>query len=453
MAVGAPKSPAASSTAMPLIGGGWLPLAFFGVGLISLATGAGILASNAEWLQWPHFHPSLVGVAHLWLPGGLGAICIGACYQMAPVVLGTPLRARRGAVWWHLALHSLGLIALVVAFFAGSYKAAAIAGSAVALGTALLHGTLARTFCRSTRRDAAAWSLPIATGWLALTACSGAVLAWNRQAPFLPLDVIALLRAHAHAGVVGFFGGLLQGVTFQLAPMFTMAEVRRPRLAIVGLLSAQVGLLMLIIGLAGGGSGLARVGGTVLLGAFLCSAEALRATLATRRRRHWEIPLLNFLGGIALAAIGTLAGLALLLGSYGDEVRLRGTLAYGLLIIAGALPLMILGMLGKILPFLVWMKAYGPKVGRQTVPQTNQLGRPRWERGWGAAHTVAVGILAVGAFTGHGTALTLGTVTLVAALGLYVVHVAAILRHLWHPVRPTPAVPTPPSPHALARSH
>ncbi len=438
---------------MPLVGGGWLPLAFFALGLLSLAAGALALAWHPSWLRLPHFHPSLVAVAHLWLPGGLGAICIGACYQMAPVILGTPLRARRGAVWWHLGLHSLGLPALVTAFFHGAYAAAAMAGSAVALGTALLHGTVARTFCRSRRRDAAAWSLPIATGWLALTACSGAVLAWNRHTPFLPADVLGLLRAHAHAGVVGFFGGLLQGVTFQLVPMFTLAEVRRPRLALAGLLTAQVGLTVLIAGLAGAGSHVAQGGAVVLAIAFLLSAAALRSTLTSRRRRRWEYPVLNFLGGLTLGAIATGGGLVLIFATESDELRLRAALAYGIVVVGGVLPLTILGMLGKILPFLIWMKAYGPKVGRQPVPQTHQLGRPAREAVWGLGHTAAIALLAAGVLTDTPALIGAATLLLTAALGIYLFNTAHLLRHLWRPVAGAPThAPVLPR-HDLARTH
>lgn len=42
-------------------------------------------------------NPLVVALAHLWLPGFLLSVCLGACYQLMPVVLGAALRVAQGA--------------------------------------------------------------------------------------------------------------------------------------------------------------------------------------------------------------------------------------------------------------------------------------------------------------------------------------------------------------------
>src|ERR1051326_167080 len=96
---------------------------------------------------------------------------------------------------------------------------------------------------RSRQRDAVAWSLVLATGWLMLTVLAGLLLAVNRAGHFLPADPLALLRAHAHLGLVGFFLTLLQGVTFRLVPMFTLGDGPNWRRVRGGLWFTQIGLL------------------------------------------------------------------------------------------------------------------------------------------------------------------------------------------------------------------
>ncbi len=300
------------------------------------------------------------------------------------------------------------------------------------------------------RPVAAAWSLPLATGWLALTACSGALMAWNRNTPFLPVDVLDLLRAHAHAGVVGFFGTLIQGVTFQLVPMFTLAQAQRPRLALAGLMLSQVGLGALVVGLVGAGRGLTMAGAVVLVGAWGLTAIALRATLATRRRRRFETPVRVFLLGAGAGLVALPGGGAALILLPDGEAMLRTALAYGVVLIAGVLAFMILGMLAKILPFLVWMKAYGPRVGRERVPLTAELGWPRLLPLWAALQAIAVALLAVGGIADGPRLLAFSTVLLVVALGLYATHAVAVAVHLRH-CRPVTA-PAPNSSHERLRT-
>ncbi len=438
---------------MPLVAGARLPLAFIVGGLLAFGAGALWLSCFAgESGLPPHFHPRLVALAHLWLPGFLLSVCLGASYQLMPVVLGAPLRAPDKFLWAHAALHLGGVLALVLGLARLRYAWAGLGGLAVSAGALMLFVVTLRAFLASRRRDAAAWSFPLAAGWLLATVLAGVVLALNRGHPFLRLPILDLLRAHAHLGLVGYFTTLLQGVTFQLVPMFTMGEARRPRHALLGLFATQAGLALLGSGLALGLRPLVLVACAVILPSLACTAFAFCATLATRRRRKLEPGLLAFVLGMTLLGAAALLGAVLVMVDIPPEKLFAAATAYGLVIVVGGLGLTIIGMLGKILPFLVWMKAYGPLVGREPVPVATTLSSKALEHAWLAAHLAGLLGLALGAASSAVWPARIGGVLLALAAALSLANSARVLRHLRRPpavaagTRPGPAATRAPLP-------
>lgn len=438
----APRAPVvARGGALPLTGGGRLPLVFIVAGLVAFGLAAAWLARVAgRGSGFPPFlHPEVVAVAHLWLPGFLLSICLGATYQLMPVVLGEAVRLREGWLWTHAGLHLAGVVALVWGLASGRYLAAGLGGLAVVAGVAILGVATLRTFRVSRRRDAAAWSFVCAAGWLLATVVAGVGMALNRRHGFLPLSMVDLLRAHAHLGLVGYFASLLQGVTFQLVPMFTMGEARRPRLAMAGLLATQAGLPILAAGLAWGASGPTVAGAGVVAVGLVGTGWALAATLATRRRRRLDVGVRAFVVGMALLGLGGAGGLALALGAAGGERLLPGAVSYGLVVIVGGLSFTVLGMLAKILPFLVWMKAYGPRVGRESVPVATALSSRRLEEFWFVAHLLGLVSLLAGVLTETQIPAMAGGVLLLAGAALWLGNAARVLSHLLRAVGPKTA--------------
>ncbi len=425
------KTPPAPARTVPLVTGARVPLAFIAGGLVFWMIATAWLAARPELPGLPYAHPALVTLAHLWLPGFLVSICIGVIYQMAPVVLGTPLAAPPGLLWLHLGLHFGGTTGLVLGLGNSRYGLAAAAGSAVTAGTLLLALAVGRTFAASRRRDAVASCFPFAATWLALTAVAGVTVALNRRAPWLPLAVTDLLRAHAHLGLAGFFLTLLQGATFQLVPMFTLAEIRRPRWIAGGLLATQFGLAGLAPSLAFG-TPRAAMGCALLIALGVgASGAAFGATLRARRRRPLEPGVRAFVGGAIL--LGAAAAAAVPLARPDGAALAPGV--YGVLLIAGALGLAVLGMLGKIVPFLVWMRAYGPRAGRQPVPAATALGSAQLERVWLAAHLAGVAGLLVGLQAGEPAWLAAGAALLAGAAASQLLNMGLVMKHLFRPAR------------------
>jgi hypothetical protein len=277
-----------------------------------------------------------------------------------------------------------------------------------------------------------AWSLTLAAGWLLLTVLVGLLLAANRFWYFLPLDPIALLRAHAHLGLVGFFVTLLQGVGFQLVPMFTLGEVRNWRLPNAGLWLSQPGLLVLAPALAWRLGALAFVSALVITAGLLCSAFGLSRALATRKKRALDPGAQAFVrGGIAVCVAGFVGAALLIPGTrWGSAAGGFNAMVYAILAVAGGLLPCIAGMLCKIVPFLTWMRAYGPRVGRCPTPSAGSLTHPRLERWSLYLQLAAVPPLLAGAWLLNPPLLRTGAWLLAAGVTLFLANMLRILNHL-----------------------
>jgi hypothetical protein len=114
----------------------------------------------------------------------------------------------------------------------------------------------------------------------------------------------------------------------------------------------------------------------------------------------------------------------------------RAGLGYAVLALGGWVSLTITGMMLKIVPFLVWYRAYGSQVGRRPVPTLAELGWPAAEAAAYLLLTAGVAALAIAAFAGHARAIA-GAGLLVAAgalaFGLVLIRTLGHLRRRAQP--------------------
>ena len=419
---------------------GRLPLAFMGLALAWLAIAVAMMVAAPGMLALPHMAPPVVALAHAWVLGFFVTVAVGAMYQIAPVALGTTLVNERHG-WWHLGLHAAGVPGMVYAFWSWDMKLLSHFGTFVAMGIGLFAVNTWRTVRRSAQRGPVAWSIGLAAGWLLFTVLAGLTVAANRYWNFIPVDPLALLRAHAHAGLVGFFVTLLQGVSFQLVPMFTLAEVPDWRPVRAGLWLSQLGLVGLTAALTARAGQVAAIGGGLILGGMATSAVALLRTLGTRKKRSLEPGVIAFLLGAAAIMATAVLGIVLAWPTTRGSSAPGGfgAMVYAVLLFIGGLLPAIAGMMCKIVPFLTWMRAYGPRVGRGPTPSAGALTRPALERVAFALQLLAVVPLAVGVHSLDTAWLAVGAWVLAAGVALFIADMAGVLRHLWWPVAGTSA--------------
>jgi hypothetical protein len=118
--------------------------------------------------------------------------------------------------------------------------------------------------------------------------------------------------------------------------------------------------------------------------------------------------------------------------------------AYGFLAVLGVVGLAIVGMLYKIVPFLVWFAAYGRQIGRARTPALHDMYASTLQA-WGCGLWLA-GL--AGATTGillaNPVVVGLGIAFLLASLGTFAFNLARILSHLVKPrLQPFPPNPNP----------
>ncbi len=417
----------------PLAAGAIIPLSFIFTGLLAAFASSAALVLFPSTLALPHLHLHVVALAHAWLLGALLTICFGAVYQLLPVLANTAFTGPRQA-WSHLALHLAGTVAMIAGFLRGDLLLVAFGGTAVSVGVALFSANIVRTLRTAPRLDPILLAFPAAAAWLVVTVSAGLLLALNLRFAWWNLDVLALLRAHAHAGVAGFFVTLTQGAMFRLVPMFTLAGPPNLRRVSIALIASQTGLLLLISALALDASLFVLLGAALLLASFALSAVELRRLLATRKKKLLEPGLRGFFLGLGFLVFAAINGTALAVAND----HLQAALAYGVVAILGGVLALVQGMLCKIIPFLVWMRVYGPRVGRQRTPVAAALGRPNCERAWLLAHVCGVLVLAVGSFTAHPLTLTFGSLLFAAGQLSLALSLSSVARHLWRADLPQP---------------
>lgn len=106
---------------------------------------------------------------------------------------------------------------------------------------------------------------------------------------------------------------------------------------------------------------------------------------------------------------------------------------YGALGVLGVVTLAILGMLHKILPFLVWYGRYSREVGKHRVPSFGELYSARLQAAAYWLYVAGVAGLSVGIVRANNAGVRAGTVMLVVSVALFACNSVKMLSHLWRP--------------------
>lgn len=405
--------------------------AHFGAGLAGLIVFAFALLWRTRDLDGHFFQPPLLGLVHLCVLGWFMPITIGAMHQLLPVVFEVPVRSERIA-WIAFGLYvpsATGLIAHMSLFATGSglvWSAAFLVLSFV-LYIANLMATLAR-----------APAVPLVGGYviaamlyLLVAASLGLALAWNLHAPYLQGDHLELLRAHAHAAGLGFFGLLIMGVAYRLIEMFLLAHIDDTRPGWVALAAMNVAIPALIMSFALGRiPGLTAVAIASLVVGVIGFLEQVRRQWRARMRKRTDVAWRHSLASFTYLVLSVGIGIVLLVGDAGAlEPRLR--LAYGFVALVGFIGSIIIGQLYKIVPFLIWFHRFSPYVGLKKVPAASELLPERPQRlHWALAHA-GIAAFVVGILVGNNALRILGA-------ALFAGSAVVFTRNMWVIVRSRP---------------
>jgi len=422
-----------------------IPLRFMLTGLVTLWVGAAWFLFRPDLLVEYHYGPQIIALTHLIAIGFVGSVVMGVVYQMFPVVLGSIVEggnevgggaggvrlyseklARR-----HYWFHTIGFVGMVAMFWIWNIKQVGHFGSVFATGVGIFAWNIWKTYKPHRVRHPVVFGVLSSVTWLVSAVLAGLYLAsaksWPRISFFNPLSQ---LHGHAHLALLGAFVILLVGASYRMLPMFLLSEIQSVKRAWVSLILLDVGLVGLVPAMTLSLEWKCLFAWVICAG-LGCFAMEARAIFGARKRRQLDLGLKVFLG--ALCMLGIVACFGVILswpGRAPTEFLVQLENVYGYLAVFGVLTPAIQAILLKVMPFLVWTRAYGHQVGIRPTPTLAEMGSRQLQFGFAVCYVT--GVLAAGL----GIALKMSGVVqgawllVVVAQICYAANVVKILRHL-----------------------
>ncbi|HEU4439956.1 MAG TPA: hypothetical protein VFT36_11950 [Methylomirabilota bacterium] len=416
-----------------------LPLAY----LVCAAAAFLLASAGIGWLApelaGHYYHPRLLALTHTVTLGWITLAIMGASYQLIPVVLERPIWSERLARW-QLAILAVAVFGMVAHFYLGTWPGLAVAAGLLAVGVTLYLLNIGLSLRGFRNWTFTAHLVMLAYGGLAATTLFGLTLAVNRLWPFLPSEFFPTLHAHVQLALLGWVTPMILGVAARVYPMFLLAPTPRRWASHWQLWGLALGVPLVVAGLLAGVPGLRVAGALAVAAAVLAHASWVLEMARTRKRPGLDWGLRFALTATAFLVPAILLGVALAADVLSGP---RAALAYAVVVLGGWASLTIVGMMLKIVPFLVWYRAYSPRAGRERVPTLVQLSSTRLEGLAYALLTAGIVLLAVAVFVGEaawiraaGLGLLAGAAAFVAALGRILAHLSNAGASKWPPHSP-----------------
>jgi hypothetical protein len=151
------------------------------------------------------------------------------------------------------------------------------------------------------------------------------------------------------------------------------------------------------------------------------------AVVRSSRRPAFDWALRFLVAGTAYLVAATAVGVAL---AFGVVSGPRWALGYGVLVLGGWASLTIVGMMLKIVPFLVWYRVYSPLAGRAPVPGLADLRWAGTEAVAFVALTAGVGTLAIAVGMADTTAIRAAAALVLVGALAFAATLVTTLHHL-----------------------
>jgi len=342
-------------------------------GLLGALLGASFLTGE------PFNLPALV---HLFTIGFMASVMIGSLFQMLPVVVGAVIE---DPLWksevTHVAL-TVGLPLLVAGFLSGQPLALGGGMLLIAGGVYFITAIMLYRLFRLKSHTPTARGMKYAVSLFALGILFGVLMILSLTG-IANIDYAFLLRAHLHLLLFGWIALLIVSVAFQVIEMFFVTPPYPRAFAdrFPAVLTLLIALTLFTDNL------LVRLTLSLLLVSFaLLTISRLR-----NRRRKIPDPLVNlwYTGMVLLAA-------AMALYPFTD---LRYELFLLFLFLFGSFAhSVILAMIYRIIPFLVWF--HMSSEGVPSAPTMHEVIRPKWIWLSYRLHLISVALFLISFFSG-----------------------------------------------------
>jgi hypothetical protein len=415
-----------------------IPIMFFLTAPLALAAaGAVVLYAGADVFT-TRWAPLTLAVTHLITLGFVSMIMIGATYQMLAVVAGSPVPWPRSAYAVH-GLFTLGVAAFCSGVSVGNSSIVFIAITGLTLAVALFLVPVGIALFRAPSINVTVFGFLAAVSCFFLAAAVGIWMAHGFTGMSFPGSRLLWSQAHLCIALIGWVGGLIAAVSWQVLPMFYLAPHLPAALkwtvqilAALGALGPAFILGVDYFGLLGQNpppleTAAALAAAPGIFAVWLLHPSVAGWSLSKRRRKRVDGSLYFWQAGLLVAPLTALAAIAawVLDAAHWD-------ILFGWLALWGWVGLIIHGMLTRIVPFLVWLHRFVPLVGQSPVPSIKRLHPDTLTRRGFALHIVSL-LLGV-------VAILSGSDLLCRLAGLSLILTAASIAYLLiHVLRKRPA--------------
>ncbi len=407
-----------------------LPMTFFLPAVVLLLaavfTAPFLSLKMADWT----YQQEVLALVHTVTLGFLLAVFLGASVQLLPVVAGVTV-ARTGLVRWAAACYFAGTVGMVLHFARLRWNGLVLSALAVTLAVVLFFAAVLPVLARAPAGPVRL-SFTLAYAGLALTMTVGLLIGLDRRHAFLPGAPMDHLAAHLTLGLFATFTVAIWGVSSKLLPMFLLAPAPDLRRQKAALLLMWCGAVLLAAALWFGWP--AAPFAALPAAAFFLQLSLLRRLLGARRRGRIDAGFRYALSAYADLLAAGFVGLLIALGvGKGTLLSLRLPWVFGFLVLGGWLLQTVVGVLSKILPFLVWQAVYARRVGLGPVPKLSDLSPERLQMAGFVLFRIAAVALTVALLRGQAVELRAAAALFAISLLPFAAHVAIVISHLQWP--------------------
>lgn len=332
-----------------------VPLRFFAAAPFFLVLAALILAMTGG-NPFDRLHaPALLAATHAITLGFVSMIMLGALQQILPVVIGSSLPLPRLVAWLSHVPLIAGTMLFSAGFLLGQPQLLSIAGPILGLAFATFIGATLYSLSKATAQNASKTAIILSVLALLAAVALGILIIYGYSSG-QSLNYPLLSTAHAMLALGGWVLLLIVGVSFQVVPMFQLTPQYARWLSLIlapALFFALLLQLSLFL-LDAPPHWLSLFAGSLYWGLAISFSLATLMLQYQRKRRIPDATLQFFrigmvsLLGISLLAISTQTMLT------SEHVKILG----GMIFLIGVAMSIIIGMLYKIVPFLVWFHLF-----------------------------------------------------------------------------------------------
>ncbi|MBF0455432.1 MAG: hypothetical protein HQL72_11530 [Magnetococcales bacterium] len=347
-----------------------LPFRFFATApLFLVLAGLAALFGGEDLLSTP-LVPQTVALVHLAVLGWVMMVMFGAMYQMIPVLASLPVPWPQGVPWVH-GLLVMGVVTMALGIGTDLHPwllLFASLGLGGAIGLFIIPISIA--LYRAPSQHPTVYAMRISTLSLVGVLAMGALFLGEYSHGFYDFNREALIGVHLTWGLFGWVGTLIMGVSFQVLPMFYMTPDFPTNRAflLIKAWTASLILLPLVLFYWPEEPLLIWLSALPGMGALLVYGWEMKKMLSQRKRVRVDLTYRFWLLGFASAFVALIL-MALWPGVESDLLRML----FGLFYIFGWTTSILLGMLYKIIPFLVWFHRFSRLAGLVTIPMMDDL--------------------------------------------------------------------------------